>query len=73
VTKYKILSKDGSGLWLEHATAVEAGSPDAAIRKHLDGDVDQGTFVAVPLRSFHPVVVTVETKRTVRFGEELPI
>lgn len=50
--------------WWQGVT-VEAISAEAAIRKAVDGDKG-GTYVAVPLRSFQEVTVTVETKRTLK-------
>lgn len=73
VTKYKILNRDETGYWTEKAAPVEAISAEAAIRKSLDGDAKGGTYVAVPLRSFQPVEVEVETKRSVKIGGQAPI
>jgi hypothetical protein len=56
------------GDWHQIGPAVEAISAEAAIRKAVDGD-SGGTYVAVPLRSWAPTTVTVETKRTVKIAE----
>jgi hypothetical protein len=70
MTSYVILKKivvgpnegrSSPGDWLQGPT-VEAVSAEAAIRKAVDGDKG-GTFVAVPLRSFSEITVTVETQR----------
>lgn len=55
------------GDWLQGPT-VEAVSAEAAVRKALSDSDKGGTFVAVPLRSFSEQVVSVETKRTVKFA-----
>lgn len=49
--------------------AVEAASGDAAIRAHVREYADEGTFVAVPARSWQPQTVTTETKTTVKIGD----
>ena len=72
-TKYKILSKNTEGFWIEHAAPIEAVDDIAAIRKAIDGDANGLTYVAVPLRSFRPRVVTVETNPKVTIADELPI
>jgi hypothetical protein len=57
-TKYLVLSKDSSGFWNE-AETVTAVSADAAIRVVA---VANGTFAAVPARSWKPRKVTLEVK-----------
>ena len=57
-----------SNLWRVAGPDIEAASPEAAVRKHLDGAAKGGgTFVAIPARSFKPLTVAVEqvTKVTV--------
>lgn len=71
MTSYVVLKKDaridgGDWQWLQGPT-VEALSAEAAVRKAIDGD-SGGTFVAIPIRSFQEMTVTVETKRTVKVG-----
>lgn len=58
MTRYLVLSKDSSGFWSE-ADTVEAVSADAAIRVVAVGN---GTFAAVPARSWKPRKVSVEVK-----------
>jgi hypothetical protein len=72
MTGYVILSKNavnsvgGDNMtWHEAGPPVEAVSAEAAIRKAVGGS-DGGTYVAIPVRSFKPLTVTVETKRTVK-------
>lgn len=48
--------------WVEHGKA-EGASDRAAISTFLKGDNgEDGTFVAVPERSFKPVVVAIESR-----------
>lgn len=53
--------------WSQVGPPVECVSAEAAIRKAVDGDKG-GTYVAVPVRSWAPVTVTVETKRTLKLA-----
>jgi hypothetical protein len=61
-TQYVILHSDGAG-WKEYDQHPTATSAEAAIRLY-----PTGRLVAVPLRSWKPVKVTVETKQTVKLG-----
>ena len=54
-------------MWVAASPPVEAVSAEAAIRKAVKDK--GGTYVAVPLRSWAPVTVTVETKRTLKLVE----
>jgi hypothetical protein len=73
VTSYIVLCQSSGdpdierelGNWTVAGPPVEAVSAEAAIRKAVDGDKG-GTYVAVPIRSWAPVTVTVETKRTLK-------
>lgn len=69
-TEYVVLGliehEDGDG-WFEHAR-VEERSAQAAVRSALDGIQEDGTYVAVPARSWKPVTVKVETKTALRFS-----
>lgn len=47
---------------------VEARSSESAIRQLLDGKEAEGSFVAVPARSWKPVTVKVETKTALKFS-----
>jgi hypothetical protein len=52
-------------------TAIHARSARSAISKALEGDDNtykEGTFVAVPARSWRPVQVKVETKTALKFS-----
>lgn len=64
-TEYLILSKSaGSSTWTEQKT-VEASSAKAAVRKFLgEASNPDGTYVAVPARSWQPV--TVKTEQTTK-------
>lgn len=73
MTAYVVLQRrqenaDLDPVYVQVGAPYEAVSAEAAVRKAL-GDSDKGgTFVAVPLRSFSEQVVSVETKRTVKFA-----
>lgn len=56
-----------AGGWFQVGPAVESVSAEAAIRKVVTDK--SGTYVAVPLRSWSPITVTVETKRTLKLTE----
>lgn len=47
---------------------VETRSASGAIRDWLKDGSTQGTFVAVPARSWKPVTVKIETKTALRFS-----
>lgn len=66
MTAYVILGHSEEG-WKELGT-VDARSAQAAVRELLDGSDKGGEYVAVPARSFKPVTVKVETKRSLRFS-----
>ena len=57
--RYVIFSRDASGFWSEESH-VDAPSAEAAIRKHGK----EGTFVAIPIRSWRIVIVKAQTKTT---------
>lgn len=60
-TEYLILSKTTNS-WAEQTT-VHASSAKAAVRGWLAGSTDpDGTYVAVPARSWQPVIVKTETQ-----------
>jgi hypothetical protein len=56
---------NGAGGWFVVGPPVESASAEAAIRKAVDGDKG-GTYVAVPLRSWAPIEVKVETTRVLK-------
>ena len=62
-TDYLILSRAAvGGPWTEQKT-VSASSAKAAVRGWLAGSTDpDGTYVAVPARSWQPVTVKTETQ-----------
>ena len=67
MTNYIVLRQDTpDGIWHENGPPVESVSAEAAIRKAV-GEVS-GTYVAIPVRSFSPITVTVETKKVVKLA-----
>lgn len=55
----------GNETW-EVVASVSARSSDAAVRAHVDKTPDpDGTYAAIPERSFAPVTVTVSQKTVV--------
>ena len=67
-TAYHVFAEKGNGdtKFYEPAAAnVQARSSDEAIKQTAKTN---GTYVAVPARSFKPVKVTVHTETTVRLG-----
>jgi len=66
-----VTSFEPGGTYTIIARNVEAQSPAAAIRKHVESvkDGHGGTFVAVPARSWRPVKVTVEQQTVVKVGD----
>jgi hypothetical protein len=64
-TEYVILSKDDSGLWSDSGKPVKARSAEAAIRSVGA----EGTYVAIPSRSFKPVTVKAEVVTTLKLEE----
>lgn len=60
-TDYIILSRDNSSYWQQEKT-VQARSAEAAVRQLGK----EGTYVAVPARSWKPVTVTAETQTVLR-------
>lgn len=76
MTDYVILcnTDEGGPRWQEVAR-VSARSTSSAIRAMVDGDANGllpedsgGVYVAIPVRSFAPVTVKVETKTALRFS-----
>lgn len=71
MTDYLVMVKGGNEDWYEGERITER-SPKAAIRAYLElestKDQGDGQYVAVPLRSWRPVSVKVETKTALRFS-----
>ena len=70
-TSYVILQKtDLPDGWLVVAT-IDAGSAEAAVKRHLMGALVNGeTFVAVPSRSWRPVKTRIQTTTSVQLVVE---
>lgn len=66
-TEYKILQKDGDGLY-KLVGAINAVGANAAIRNYAQAKGTTGVFVAVPARSWAETTVTVETRTTVKLA-----
>ena len=68
-TLYKVLFRDGNS-WIEFDDTVEATSSKGAIRAAFNGADDSrgGLLVAVPLRSWQPQPVEVETQQRLKIG-----
>jgi len=66
MTDYLILMQDDEqpGVWEQHATAL-ASSPARALRI---SNLKEGTYVAVPVRSWKPLEVKVEQRTVVTVG-----
>lgn len=60
-TDYIMLKRDASGFWTQEKT-VQARSAEAAVRQLGK----EGTYVAVPARSWKPVTVKAETQTVLR-------
>lgn len=70
MTNYLVLHKTGENIWTQF-TAINARSARSAISQALEGDENtykEGTFIAVPARSWRPVSVKVETKTALKFS-----
>ena len=66
-TEYVILERSGT-TWSQVAN-VTARTAVLAIREAIAGDMSGGTFVAIPERSWKPVMVTPETVTTLKLEE----
>lgn len=70
MTAYLVLKSENGIDWTEGG-AVDARSAKDAIRRMLDGggkELETRSFVAVPVRSWKPVTVKVETKTALKFS-----
>jgi hypothetical protein len=65
-TKYVVLKKSEE-CWEEGVT-TEAASARAAIRSACLNEKDGGEYVAVPLRSWRPLIAKVETEQRLIFS-----
>lgn len=70
MTEYVILAnKPQQGAWLEETARVPARSAQAAVRAHVDRiaavEEKDGVYIAVPVRSWQPIKVKIETKTNV--------
>jgi len=65
-TKYVVLKKIEER-WEEGVT-TEAASARAAIRSACLNEKEGGEYVAVPLRSWHPLTAKVETQHRLKFS-----
>lgn len=66
-TEYLILAQDKTGYWTEQKKIKARGS-NAALREWLKGTTAvEGTYVAVPSRSWKPVTVSTETQTKLTF------
>lgn len=73
MTKYVVLEEttdeDGVEGWNIYDVGVEASSADGALRKALNGKGNLGSqYVAVPMRSWRPQPVEVETQQKIKIG-----
>lgn len=69
-TDYIVLFRDGN-TWIEFDDRWEATSAKGAIRAAMNGTSGNsagGTVVAVPVRSWQPQPVKVETQQRLRIG-----
>ena len=70
MTEYIVLTKHGEDGWAQIGKdKVTAASARAAISEMLKTrPAIEGEFVAIPLRSWHPLKVTVETQHRLKFS-----
>jgi hypothetical protein len=79
-TEYVILTLDESGMWdrnaKDYAHNVTARSAEQAVRKHVElraeksaGVIREGTFVAIPAKSWKRITVTPQTVTTLKLEE----
>ena len=66
MTEYLLLEQTKDGDW-HVGHKYEASSARAAVRAALSGaNGSEGTFVAIPARSWQPLTATKETKLTLK-------
>ena len=69
MTAYLVFQKTTDDAWAQVGPdRVEASTSRAAITAALKNRDAEGSFVAIPERSFRPVTVKVETKTALRFS-----
>lgn len=65
MTEYIVLKEAGEETWRVFSRS-DAQTAKAAVRKVVNDD--PGRYVAIPARSFRPLDVDVETKRSIKIG-----
>lgn len=65
--EYIVLAKDTSGYWHTDGKHVSGRSAKEAIRTY--SGKESGVYVAIPMRSWNPVKVSVETVSRVKLEE----
>jgi len=73
MTKYLVLEQGDSitnaDCWTVYAENIEASSALSALRSALNGKGDLGSrYVAVPMRSWQPQPIEVETQHRLKIG-----
>lgn len=73
-TAYVILRREPDGTWRVDGVQQKARSARQAIRQTIElraeSDVDQaGIYVAIPARSFQPVIAKVETQTVLKLED----
>ena len=71
-TEYVILvGGETNGSWEQEDVKIEATTPKAAVRKFVNGSVRaaEGTYVAVPARSWRPMAVRSQVETRLAFTE----
>ncbi len=67
-TDYLVLMQDDESKTWEEVAAMNARSPRAAIKSHMETKgIESGTFVAVPARSWDVVSPTAKTQTRIVF------
>ena len=73
MTKYHVLSVSSEGALSLVGKDVAANSAEAAVRAYalkINTVSASGMYVAIPVRSWKPVTVAVETQTRIRIGGE---
>lgn len=72
-TSYVLLVlSESTGEWMVTNDSVTAKSAEAAIRLHAENTTPgspDGTYIAVPARSWRPITIQTKTTTTLVFGE----
>jgi hypothetical protein len=75
MTKYHVLRSTSLTAWEVAAADVEAHSATGAVRGHItellkqEGATPASAYVAVPVKSWQPTQVAVETQTRIRIGD----